>query len=68
MERRWLERLHAYESLSDTIGKLASYAGLLYAADTSDPAKTKFYGDIQDKITAITTDLDLLRAGAQQDR
>jgi oligoendopeptidase F len=47
----------AYESLSDTIGKLGSYAGLLYAADTSDPARTKFYGDIQDKITAITTDL-----------
>jgi oligoendopeptidase F len=47
----------AYESLSDTIGKLGSYAGLLYAADTSDPAKTKFYGDIQDKITAITANL-----------
>jgi oligoendopeptidase F len=47
----------AYETLSDTIGKLGAYAGLLYAADTSDPAKTKFYGDIQDKITAITTGL-----------
>ena len=47
----------AYESLSDTIGKLGSYAGLLYAADTSDPEKAKFYGDIQEKITAITTDL-----------
>ena len=47
----------AYETLSDTVGKLGAYAGLLYAADTSDPAKTKFYGDIQDKITAITTDL-----------
>ena len=51
------QAIAAYESLSDSIGKLASYAGLLYAADTSDPAKTKFYGDIQDKITAITTDL-----------
>jgi oligoendopeptidase F len=51
------EAIAAYESLSDTIGKLGSYAGLLYAADTSDPEKAKFYGDIQDKITAITTDL-----------
>src|SRR6185503_1542963 len=47
----------AYERLSDTIGKLGSYAGLLYAADTSDPEKAKFYGDLQDKITVITTDL-----------
>jgi oligoendopeptidase F len=47
----------AYESLSDTMGKLGSYAGLLYAADTSDPEKAKFYGDIQDKLTAISTDL-----------
>jgi oligoendopeptidase F len=47
----------AYESLSDTIGKLGAYAGLLYAADTSNPEHAKFYGDIQEKITAITTDL-----------
>src|SRR5262245_48730977 len=47
----------AYESLSDAIGKLGAYAGLLYAADTSDPEKAKFYGDIQDKLTAISTDL-----------
>jgi oligoendopeptidase F len=51
------QAIAAYERLSDTIGKLGSYAGLLYAADTSDPAKAKFYGDIQEKITAITTDL-----------
>ena len=51
------QAIAAYESLSDTIGKLGSYAGLLYAADTADPDKAKFYGDIQEKITAITTDL-----------
>ena len=51
------QAIAAYEGLSDTIGKLGSYAGLLYAADTSDPDKAKFYGDIQEKITAITTDL-----------
>ena len=51
------EAIAAYESLSDTIGKLGSYAGLLYAADTSNPENAKFYGDIQEKITAITTNL-----------
>ncbi len=44
-------------ALSETIGKLGSYAGLLYAGDTSNPENAKFYGDIQERITAITTDL-----------
>jgi oligoendopeptidase F len=51
------EAVQRYEALSDTLGKLGSYAGLLYAADTANAAHAKFYGDIQEKITAITTDL-----------
>ena len=51
------EALVRFEALSDTLGKLGSYAGLLYAADTSNPEYAKFYGDIQEKITAITTAL-----------
>jgi oligoendopeptidase F len=51
------EPVRAYEALSDLIGKLGSYAGLLYAADTSDTTRAKFYGDVQEKITALTTDL-----------
>ncbi len=51
------EAIVAYEALSEAIGKLGSYAGLLYAGDTSNPENAKFYGDIQDRITAITTDL-----------
>ena len=35
------EAIAAYESSSDTIGKLGSFAGLLYAADTSDPENAK---------------------------
>jgi oligoendopeptidase F len=42
---------------SDVMGRLGSYAGLLYAADTANPAKAKFYGDVQEKLTAISTDL-----------
>jgi oligoendopeptidase F len=51
------EAVRRYEGLSDTLGKLGSYAGLLYAADTANPEHAKFYGDIQEKLTAITTDL-----------
>jgi oligoendopeptidase F len=55
--KRLAEAVAAYERLSDTVGKLGSYAGLLYAGDTSNPENAKFHGDIQEKITAITTDL-----------
>jgi len=47
----------AYEALSDLMGKLGSYAGLLYAANQADPARAKFYGDISEKLTGISTDL-----------
>ena len=35
-----------YEAMSDVLGRVASYASLLYAADTTDPRRQKFYGDI----------------------
>lgn len=40
-----------YEALEDLMGRIGSYAGLLYAGDTSDPARAKFYGDVQEKLT-----------------
>ncbi|MEZ0277901.1 MAG: M3 family oligoendopeptidase [Methylibium sp.] len=46
-----------FEHLNDVLGRIVSYAGLLYAADTSDPKWQKFYGDIQEKITAISSKL-----------
>ncbi|MDX2309296.1 MAG: M3 family oligoendopeptidase [Hyphomicrobium sp.] len=49
--------IEAYEQLSDLMGKLASFAGLLYAADQSDPERAKFYGDVSEKLTRIGTDL-----------
>ncbi|MGE5510228.1 MAG: M3 family oligoendopeptidase [Bacteroidota bacterium] len=51
------EAVAAYESLSDLVGRLGSYAGLLYAANTSDPERAKFYGDVQEQLTAISSDL-----------
>src|ERR1700689_2479738 len=46
-----------YEAIDDLMGRLGSYAGLLHAGDTVDPARTKFYGDMQDRMTAASTHL-----------
>ncbi|MBA4612329.1 M3 family oligoendopeptidase [Stappia taiwanensis] len=43
------------EALDDLMGRLASFAGLFYAGDTTDPVRQKFYGDIQDKLTTAST-------------
>ena len=39
------------------MGRIASYASLLYAGDTSDVARAKFYGDAQEKVTALAGEL-----------
>ncbi len=51
------EAVAAYEKLEDLVGKIMSYAGLVYSGDTTDPQRAKFYGDTQDKVTAISTEL-----------
>jgi oligoendopeptidase F len=51
------EAVRAYEALEELLGRLISYAGLLYAGDTTDPVRAKFYGDVQDKITAASVHL-----------
>ena len=51
------EAIGAYEQLSDLMGKLGSYAGLLYAANQADPVRAKFYGDTSERLTRIATDL-----------
>ncbi|WP_421866232.1 M3 family oligoendopeptidase [Parvibaculum sp.] len=45
------------EEIEDRLGRLISYAGLLYAQDNTNPAHGKFYGDIQERVTAVSTDL-----------
>ncbi len=49
--------IRRYEGVEEVIGKLMSYASLTYAGDTSDPAKAKFYGDLQDKLNTVGTRL-----------
>ena len=52
-----LAAVKRYEALDDLIGRITSYAGLVYSGDTTDTARAKFYGDIQDRITSATTQL-----------
>jgi oligoendopeptidase F len=46
-----------YEALDDQLGRLLSYASLVYAGDNSAPARAKFYGDMQERITAASLHL-----------
>jgi len=46
-----------YEALQDLLGRIMSYASLLHAGDVTDPARAKFFGDIQEKITNASTRL-----------
>jgi oligoendopeptidase F len=55
--RRLAEAVRRYEAIEDLMGRLISYAGLVYASDTTDPVNTKFYGDVQERITASSLHL-----------
>ncbi len=49
--------IKGYEALSDLLGRVGSYAQLYYVGDTTDSARAKFYGDVSDKMTDISTQL-----------
>ena len=51
------EAIRAYETIEDRLGRLMSFAGLLYAQDNTNPAHAKFYGDMQARVTTISTGL-----------
>ena len=46
-----------YEKLQDGLGKIGSYAQLLYASDMSNPAHTQFYQNAQEQLTVIASQL-----------
>ena len=46
-----------YEAIDDLMGRLGSYAGLVHAGDTLDATRTKFFGDMQERMTAASTHL-----------
>jgi len=46
-----------FEVLQDRLGRIGSFAGLSYASNTTDPVRAKFYGDMNEQITAISSNL-----------
>jgi len=55
---RWLaEAVRRYEVIDDLAGRLGSYAGLVHAGDSLDPAISKFYGDVSERLTAASLHL-----------
>jgi oligoendopeptidase F len=49
--------IREFEAIEEIMGRLGSFAGLVYSGDTSDPARSKFYGDLQDRLTTVSTHL-----------
>lgn len=43
--------MREFEAIEQCMGRIMSYAMLVYTGDTTDAAKAKFYGDAQEKIT-----------------
>ncbi len=46
-----------YEKIENVLGRVMSYAGLLYQQNTQDPARAKFMGDTQVRLTDMSTPL-----------
>jgi oligoendopeptidase F len=46
-----------YEGIDDLLGRLMSFASLVYVGDTTDAKRAKFYGDVQEQITDASTHL-----------
>jgi oligoendopeptidase F len=46
-----------YDGLSDLVGRIGSYAQLHYVGDTTDAARAKFYGDVSNTLTELSSQL-----------
>ena len=46
-----------YDALDDLLGRIATFAGLTYFSNTTDPANGKLYGDVQAKLTDLGSHL-----------
>ena len=44
-----------YEALGDLLGRIGSFAMLHYVGDTTDAARSKFFGDTQQLLTDVST-------------
>jgi oligoendopeptidase F len=55
--RALAEAVKRYEAIDDLLGRLISFASLVHAENTTDPVRAKFYGDVQERITAASSHL-----------
>ncbi len=46
-----------YEAIDETLGRMMSFASLLYAADMTEPESGRFYQSMQETVTEISTHL-----------
>lgn len=51
------EAIAAYERIEERLGRVMSYAQLLFAAQSSDPERGRFYQTITERVTAISSHL-----------
>lgn len=54
---QFADAIKEYDALQDAMGKLASYAQLLYAGNMTDPAIAQFYQNTQEAITQASAQL-----------
>lgn len=52
-----VDAITRYEAMSDKMGRLGSFAYLQYAQNTADGERAKFMGDLNEKLTSLTTPL-----------
>lgn len=52
-----LTAVRSFEEMQDKLGRIGSFAGLSYASNTADPKIAKFYGDMNEKLTTISSNL-----------
>ncbi len=55
-----LGAIRRWERIQSVSGRIMSYAGLRYYQNTTDPMRSKFFGDTQAALTEITTPLVFL--------
>jgi oligoendopeptidase F len=51
------EAIAAYERIEEVLGKAMSYASLVFAGDALKPENGRFYQTLQERVTAISSDL-----------
>lgn len=52
-----LSAIRRWERIQTISGRIMSYAGLRHYQNTLDPARAKFFGDMQGRVTDLTTPL-----------